>query len=162
MRQCIPSCSLAVVFFVSMLYFTYWKIENKGEVLDNFEKLLTHEQKQLYNKIKKERRTIYMQGYMLGLFLSILVIIYRKYKIGKDKLSNTSTLCIIFAVSFLTNYGYYILHPKSTYMVTHLTTQRQTEAWLKVYRAMQYNYHLGFVFGIIALILLSHGVCLVC
>ena len=53
MRQCIPSCSLAVVFFVSMLYFTYWKIENKGEVLDNFEKLLFQNKNNFIIKSKK-------------------------------------------------------------------------------------------------------------
>ncbi len=37
-------------------------------------------------------------------------------------------------------------------MLLHLSDKRQITEWLKIYRKMQYKFHLGFVFGIIAVI----------
>ena len=58
--------------------------------------------------------------------------------------------CTITAVMFLFQYFYYILSPRPDYMVLHLKTQEQKEGWLKVYRKMQIQYHIGLVIGIIA------------
>jgi hypothetical protein len=35
-------------------------------------------------------------------------------------------------------------------MLDHINSPEQTKAWLAMYREMQYNYHLGFVIGVIA------------
>mgnify|MGYP001492017370 CR=1 FL=1 len=56
MSLCLQSCSLSIVFFVSMFYFSVWKIEERTEDLNNFEKLLSPEQKEIYANIKQERR----------------------------------------------------------------------------------------------------------
>ena len=51
------------------------------------------------------------------------------------------------------NYLYYILKPKKDYMVPHLTTKPQREAWLAIYKEMQYRCKMGFVLGIVAFML---------
>tara|TARA_B100000035_G_C21018918_1_gene563212 strand:+ start:1758 stop:2183 length:426 start_codon:yes stop_codon:yes gene_type:complete len=141
-----------------MFYFSVWKIEERTEDLNNFEKLLSPEQKEIYANIKQERRNIYLSGYSIGFFLSIMAILYYRNN-SKTKLTKTNMICLIFTISFITNYFYYILSPKSNYMILHLDKQEEKEAWLKIYKSMQYNYHFGFVLGIIALLFLTHGTC---
>ena len=158
MNLCLQSCGLSIIFLVSMFYFSVWKMEERTEDLNKFESLLSEEQKQIYESIKKERRSIYLSGYSIGFFLSIIAILYYR-NTSKTKLTKTHMLCLIFSISFITNYFYYILSPKSNYMILHLHKQEEKAAWLKIYKSMQYNYHFGFVLGIIALLFLTHGTC---
>ena len=76
-------------------------------------------------------------------------------KFMKIKTSTMSLVCIIGAITFTTNYLYYILYPKTDYMLLHLNDKKQIEGWLNVYKSMQFKFHLGFVFGIIAVIIFS-------
>ena len=156
MKLCQVSCCLSLVFFVSMIYFSYFKMNYKDKGFKKFELSLLPNQRQIYEAIKKERSEIYTTGYILGLILSLFVIAY--YRSNKC-ISKVSVLCIIFSVSFVVNYFYYMLSPKTTYMVEHLETNEQKTLWVEVYTTMQYNYHVGFVFGILALVLLGNGVC---
>jgi hypothetical protein len=52
-----------------------------------------------------------------------------------------------------------MLSPKSDWMVLHFNTQSNKDAanWLRVYRGMQVNYHVGLVLGIAGTILLSNA-----
>ena len=59
-------------------------------------------------------------------------------------------VCIVGFIVFLTNYFYYILIKKSTYMIEHLNNKEQIKAWLDIYRSMQVRYHVGLVLGIFA------------
>jgi hypothetical protein len=40
-------------------------------------------------------------------------------------------------------------------MLNHLNSPEENKAWLEMYCEMKYNYHLGFVFGIIAVGMLA-------
>jgi uncharacterized membrane protein YkgB len=35
-------------------------------------------------------------------------------------------------------------------MLNHIKTNEKNKIWLEMYRTMQFNYHMGFVVGIIA------------
>jgi tetrahydromethanopterin S-methyltransferase subunit B len=35
-------------------------------------------------------------------------------------------------------------------MLNHINSPEQTKAWLTVYKTMQFNYHFGFVIGVVA------------
>jgi hypothetical protein len=59
------------------------------------------------------------------------------------------------ATCFLTNYFYYILSPKSDWMLNHMGNQKETSAWLEMYREMSFNYHAGLAFGIVAVGILA-------
>lgn len=153
---CKTSCCLSIIFFVSMIYFSYWKNSENNDTIKTFEHSLLPNQRQIFKSIKNERLNIYTQGYIIGLILSLCVVAYYR---NTKCMTRLSMLCIIFSISFIVNYFYYILSPKSTYMVEHLETTEQKTWWVKVYRQMQFNYHMGFVFGILALLLLSNGIC---
>lgn len=125
-----------------MIYF--YNATDKSDIVKQYKATLPIELQQRYEKITSERRWISYQGYMLGLLLSAVILYNRR------KMNTTSLVCTIMATCFLTNYFYYMLSPKSDWMLNHTTNQDQVHTWLLMYRAMSYNYHLGIVFGIIA------------
>ena len=91
-------------------------------------------------------------GLILGIVLSVLAVWYYKLK-------STKATCSVVAITLVTNFLFYILHPKSDWMVLHLDSQRSREAWLHIYRTMQREYHIGFVIGIIAVGFIGNGIC---
>jgi hypothetical protein len=144
---CHISCSIALVFVIGKIYF--YNATKNSKTVQNYRDKLPTNLKQLYDKISDERLRISIYGYVLGFFLS-LCIIYYNLKLKREKLSNTSLVCIVIATCFLTNYFYYMLTPKSEWMLNHINTPEQTKLWLQMYRTMSVYYHSGLVLGIIA------------
>jgi uncharacterized protein YacL len=138
---------IAVALIIAMIYFQ--NATSKSKIVQEYKKQLPSNLQNLYEKISAERLCLNYYGYALGLILSLIIIMYN-YTSKRNKLTNTSLVCLVIVVSFLTNYFYYILSPKSTYMLEHINSPEQTKAWLAMYREMQYNYHLGFVIGVVA------------
>lgn len=149
---CTLSCTISVVFVVAMIYMTY--MTTSSGIIKTYEHTLKPEQKALYQKIVQERTTTYYIGYGLGLLLAILFILYNT-RFRNVPLSAMPLVCIVVSLSFLTNYFYYVLSPKSTYMLDHLTTPEETKAWLIMYKGMQRNYHMGLLFGVVAVAFLG-------
>lgn len=137
---CAISCMISAIFIIGMIYF--YSMTEKSEIVKQYKKQLTPELQKRYEKITKERMTISFHGYGLGLILSFFIIYLRKRR-------TFSLVCTVMATCFLTNYFYYMLTPKSDWMLNHVNSPEQVKAWLKMYREMSYNYHMGIVFGII-------------
>jgi len=135
---CTISCMISAVFIIGMIYFYH-----KTDKSDYNAKLSPDLQKR-YDKITRERMLISCQGYVAGVILSLLIIFYRGIK------NPYSLVCTVMATCFLTNYLYYMLHPKSDWVLNHVETKEEVKAWLQMYREMQYNYHTGLALGIIA------------
>jgi hypothetical protein len=119
---------------------------------------LSPQQKMVYDKIASERLKISLQGYGLGFILSLFIIYYNYQK--THKLRSSITVCIVLATSFLTNYFYYILSPKTDWMLNHVEgteaqAKQQVQAWLQMYRTMQFYYHAGLVLGILGVGILA-------
>ena len=144
---CSATCLLATALIIAMIYFQ--NATTKSKIVQEYKKQLPSNLQNLYEKISAERMRLNYYGYMLGLILSLIIIFYN-YTSKRNKLTTTSLVCLVIVVSFFTNYFYYILSPKSTYMLEHINSPEQTKAWLAMYREMQYNYHFGFVIGIVA------------
>ena len=149
---CSITCSIAAVFLLAMIYFDISTLNS--DVVKKYKDSLPSDLQVVYDKIAKERLSISMTGYALGLVLSIIIIFYNT-RVKRNLFGAKSLVCIVVTTSFLTNYFYYTLSPKSDWMLNHLNTPEQNKAWLEMYRKMIYNYHLGFVFGIIAVGLLA-------
>ena len=150
---CGTTCIIAFVFLIANIY-TILSCSNVNK--DDFYNVLTATQKDKYSKIVEERKNIYYMGFGVGLILSLLAIFINK-KVFKSRLSNMSMICLVGSITFITNYLFYILYPKSDYMLLHLNDKKQIEEWLKIYKKMQYKFHLGFVFGIIAVMILCYS-----
>ena len=66
------------------------------------------------------------------------------------KMNNFSLVCIVTSTAFITNYFYYMLYPKTDWMLNHITNGEQSKLWLEMYKKMSLYYHSGLVLGIIA------------
>ena len=144
---CLLSCAISAIFIIGMIYF--YNMTGKSEIVKAYKEKMPPDLQKRYETISNERMRISYQGYALGFVLSLLVIFYN-YRFKGAKLSNTSLVCTVIAVSFITNYFYYMLSPKSDWMLNHMNSQDQVKGWLLMYREMQFNYHSGLALGIIA------------
>jgi hypothetical protein len=148
---CGITCIIALVFLIANIY-TIFSCSNNKELKKNFLNVLNEEQKITYEKIINERKNIYYSGYILGLLLSLIGYFSIK-KFTKMKFNKLSLICFVGAITFVTNYLFYILYPKSDYMLLHLNDKKQIQEWLNIYRTMQIKFHIGFVLGILAIMI---------
>jgi len=132
---------ISAVFIIGMIYF----YNMTSEIVKKYKKELSPELQKRYEKIAKERMKISYYGYGLGLLLSLFVLFCLKEK----KVRTFSLVCTVMATCFLTNYFYYMLSPKSDWMLNHIDSPDEIKAWLQMYREMSYNYHMGIALGII-------------
>ena len=144
---CNISCMISTFFIIGMIYF--YNMTYNNEVVKKYKGSLSEDLQKKYDAISRERMMISCQGYILGFCLSLLVIFYN-LQIKGVKLSNFPLVCTVMATCFLTNYFYYILSPKSDWMLNHMSDKKETTAWLEMYREMSYNYHAGLALGIMA------------
>ena len=144
---CAISCMISTIFIVGMIYF--YNMTNKSEIVKHYKSSLSSDLQKRYDNISEERRRISIHGYILGLILSLFIIFYN-LKIKGLHMRTFSLVCVVMATCFITNYFYYMLSPKSDWMLNHVSNQQETRAWLLMYREMSYNYHLGLVLGIAA------------
>ena len=159
MSCCGITCFVAILFLVANIY-TMMCVDCKELKVDLY-KVLNDKQKEIHQKIVDERKSIYFTGYAIGLALSIVVILFYKYAIilpnRRSQLPIWSIVCMVGAITFTTNYLYYILAPKTTYMIQHLENREQNEAWLNIYRTMQVKYPTGLVLGIVAIMIFAYS-----
>ena len=150
---CTLTCGLSLVFIISMIYMNNATSTNK--VVKHYEEQLPSNLQSLYQKIAKERLSIYYYGYILGFIISLIIIVINYQTKRAGQLTTTSIVCLVISVSFITNYFYYMLSPKTAWMLNNINTPEQTKAWLQMYRQMQYYYHMGLVLGIVAVAILA-------
>jgi len=149
---CTISCMISAVFIIGMIYF--YNMTDKSKIVKHYKETLPTDLQKRYENISKERMKISYYGYALGLLLSLLIIFYN-LKIKGSKLNTSSLVCTVMATCFLTNYFYYILSPKTDWMLNHINSSEQTKAWLQMYREMSYNYHSGLALGILGVGILA-------
>jgi len=138
---------ISAVFIIGMIYF--YNRTNKSEIVKHYKEKLSSDLQKRYDNISEERKKISIYGYILGFILSLLIVFYNLH-FKRVRMNNTSLVCTVMATCFLTNYFYYMLSPKSDWMLNHISNSEQVKAWLLMYREMSYNYHAGLVLGIIA------------
>jgi hypothetical protein len=144
---CTISCMISAVFIIGMIYF--YNMTDKSTIVKHYKEKLSSDLQKRYDKIAKERMTISYYGYALGVILSLIIIFYN-LKIKGAKMTTFALVCTVMATCFLTNYFYYMLSPKSDWMLNHMGNQEEVKAWLQMYREMSYNYHAGLALGIVA------------
>ena len=153
---CVMNCSIAIMFLTATIYLKL--TTSRSKQVDALKNVMNKTQSQHYEKIVKERRDISMKGYLLGLVLAFTVLFITKGS-KSIKISSTASVCLVGAITLATNYFYYILHPKSDYMILHLEEENQRLLWLSVYRNMQFKYHIGLLLGIVASMFLAKSMC---
>jgi len=146
----ITFCVVAAIFLGASIY-TIITCKQCSPFIE-YEKSLNSEQKVLYTQIVEERQKIYLTGLILGTILAFAYLYFNKLDLNPLKHS-----CIFVAIALVTQYMYYMLYPKSAYMVNNLENKDQSSKWLAVYKTMQYKYHVGMILGLVGYFLLSYG-----
>jgi|MDSZ01.1.fsa_nt_gb hypothetical protein len=150
MKFCMNYCLLGAAFLGSSIL-TMMACK-QGKNFSKFRNLLSEEQLRVYNFIAKERLSIYIQGLILGLLLAMLVTF-------NSTLVGTNKLCVFVVIALGINYLYYTIHPKTTYMLQHITSTEQNIAWLNIYKEMKLRSMIGVLLGLVGYILLGNGLC---
>jgi uncharacterized protein YacL len=150
MKFCMNYCLLGAAFLGSSIL-TMMACK-QGKNFTRFRSLLSDEQLRIYNFIAKERLSIYIQGLILGLLLAMLVTF-------NSSLVGTNKLCVFVVIALGINYLYYTIHPKTTYMLQHITSTEQNNAWLSIYKEMKLRSMIGVLLGLVGYILLGNGLC---
>ena len=135
-----------VFFFISVAFIcaTIATTNNVKHIKQDLLDQLTEKEKEIYAEIVEERKMIYYQGLLLGDFIATIYILFT---FDNDIYR---TLFVSIGLTFIVNYFYYILMPKSKYMLEYLDSPNENKAWLKIYRFMQVRYHAAFLYGLIA------------
>jgi uncharacterized membrane protein YgcG len=147
MSHCTVTCLISLVIVVAMIFMTIM-ISNDASV-KSYRDNLPEELQNKYDNVVSERRQIYFTGYLIGFVVAIFLIIIN-VRVLKKKMPVLAMVCMAVVVSTVVNLFYYMLYPKSHYMVTLLKTDKQREEWLRVYKSMQYYYYSSFAMGVIA------------
>ena len=142
---CYTSCVLSMAF-ISASIFVILNTE-KDEKIQKLLNELSPIQKQLYFNIQQERRMIYTKGFIGGFILSLIALYFMK-----EKMNRLGNLCMVGAITFTFSYFFYILSPKKYSMIESLDEKQDRVAWWEVYKVMQKYYHVGFIFGLLAVI----------
>jgi hypothetical protein len=146
---CLKSCAVGLVFIFATIFMTL--IIDKQKIFKDYVNSLNKEQLNKYNNIVNERKNISLNGYLLGLLLSLVFIVFN-YNL--KKISKGLVICLTSSIMFLTHYFHYILSPKTDWMVLHLDDKQRIE-WLKVYRTMQFSYHYSLLIGVLSVMIIS-------
>lgn len=149
--KCVSYCLIGSALLGSSLV-TMAASKSSGN-FKKFNDLLDQEQTKIYKDIHKERLKIYIAGLILGIFLAILVTQLSGFK------QNTN-ICLFVSIALGVNWMFYLLYPKSTYMLEHLKTPEQTKAWLGIYKEMKTRSYIGLILGAVGHILFGLGMCM--
>lgn len=146
----VPYCLIGFAFFFAMIMTS---LSCKEMEVTEFKETLDSELLQKYREIVNMRFRIWIEGLVLGLVVGVLFA----YFLG-SKTNRLGRACMLTAIMLFVNYMYYIMYPKPVYMLTELKNMKQVKEWNDVYKLMQFKYHLGLLFGIVAYFMISMGI----
>jgi uncharacterized protein YacL len=109
-----------------------------------FRASLTKDQLLVYEKIVKERQSLYLQGLVIGLIIATTTLF-----LTGNSLNPITSSCVYAGITLTVQYFYYTLGKKSPLMVNYLQTDEQVMLWNQVYTKMQRKYHVGMLMGLI-------------
>lgn len=147
------NCYTSAILGLAMLgasFLTLTTDEHKHKIKLAFP---TSELDRIYTGIVTERRNIFIQGLILGLFISYYVSNLFEQK------NNFHKITLFLAVTLMVSVVYYFLIPKSDYMLNYLKTEEEIKSWLEIYKYMKLKYFLGFLFGFLSAIPIAYSLC---
>jgi hypothetical protein len=142
---------LIACIFIGASIYTMIKCKECPPFIE-YKATLNDKQKRAYNDIVAERQNIYLKGLVVG---SIVGLVYLWHNHGSI---NIYTHSIVFtAITLGIQYLFYMLYPKSKWMLNVLETREQIDGWLEVYKFMKGRYHIGMLLGLMGYLTLSYG-----
>ena len=150
MVKCLSFCLIGAALLGSMIMTML--VSKKSKPFVTFMSLLDDNQQQIYKSVIRERTNIYVQGLVIGVALALLITYHTGFK-------TIGNVCLFIVVSLGFNWAYYLLYPKTTYMLNHLSSSDQVKAWLAIYREMKFRSYSGLLLGIVGYLLIAVGWC---
>ena len=138
---------LALIFIIAKIFILFTITLSYSKAQKDLNNSLDEKQQEAYKKIISERRRIYIMGYIIGIVLSVFTILLNLFVFKQNR---TAVRCLSVIIVSLTSYFFYILYPKSQYMIQVIETKEQINNWLSIYKSMQFKFHTSFLLGIIA------------
>ena len=145
-------CLIGFTLFFASIYMSYLKKDN--DIFINFNKLLNEKQKSIYQKIIRERMSIYISGSVLGLVTGIIYFVQSK--------NDNYKICKFLTIIYVIKLGFYKIYPKSPLLLYSLTTKSQTDAWADIYTEMKNRWIQSILTGFIGYILIGNYLCKKC
>lgn len=149
-RICGTACFVAVVFALSTLLFPL--LLNRGVVAGYRSRLPPAAQAAL-GVATKERAMLAFQGLVLGMIVGAIAVLLM------GKRGKAAGVCVLASVAFVVQFLYYMLSPKSAWVVQHLRSAEQRKDWVRVYREYQKAYYGSIAIGVIGAGVLGYGLC---
>lgn len=107
-----------------------------------FQHSLDAKQTQIYKKIVKERKKIGTYSLIYGVLTGILMALLLEKYLNTSQRTHRVLIYLASVASFIfVAQKFYILYPKSTYMIHHLRQENQLKLWMDQYRGMQICFH---------------------
>lgn len=150
------NCYLAGTIGIGLLGATIYTMTAQPTV-NEYRSKLKQDALDAYDRIVKERSTIYIQGLVLGLIVSYILLFRVSPLKQLTNMFHRTTLS--FAIVVLVSSGYYCISPKSDYMLNHVTNGEESRAWLEMYKSMKHRYMAGFILGSCVAIPLVYSFC---
>jgi len=147
------NCYVSALAGFSLLGGSLWTMGATIGESDRLKRVLQPEQVLVYQGIVRERRNLYIQGLVLGLLTAFFAQNYLRVR------NMFHSVCLFLAVTLFVTVMYYTIAPKSDFMLRHLKTPEEVEAWLDVYKNMKYRYIFGFVLGAFSSVAFSRMFC---
>jgi len=147
------NCYVSALAGFSLLGGSLWTMGATIGETDRLKRVLQPEQVLVYQGIVRERRNLYIQGLVLGLLTAFFAQNYLRVR------NMFHSVCLFLAVTLFVTVMYYTIAPKSDFMLRHLKTPEEVEAWLDVYKNMKYRYIFGFVLGAFSSVAFSRMFC---
>jgi hypothetical protein len=132
-------CYVAIAFMFADLYLMVVKKNDYEKSLD------TEEEIKMYYNVKKERMIIYAIANIIA-FMLIRNLIFMNIKGNND----INTTCLYTAIYSITIYFIYTLWPKKYWMLDTVSTRSDSQEWLKKYKYMKMQWHVGLLLGVIS------------
>ena len=139
------SCIIGITFLISGLSMSILKRDTS--IFKDFYNLLDNEQKSIYDKIVKERISIYFYGMLFGIALGA----YYYYKYPND----SYRLCKFLAIIYIVKLGFYYIYPKRPLMLYSLKNQKQVEARANIYTEMKSKWIKSIMIGFVGYLLIG-------
>lgn len=121
------NCYCFILYFILIAYLSIFGITMfyHGD-LEKMIQLMDDKQRAIYKSIRQERLQHYLTGLAAGVVLSLPTLYLIK--------DNTTKVCASGIILMSAASIVYYLLPKSTFMIKHLNSQEQKEAWMNVSR----------------------------
>ena len=146
---CVKTCMLSSVI---LFWFICGMLMNKKTPeYTNLMNSLSTEQKDKFAAIVKERTHIFKIASVVSCMITLAVL----YNLKGKRFSFNKHVCI-FIVSFVFLMSLiYMTYPKSDYMIRHLSSQEQRDAWVNMKTNMGLKKYFGLGIGIFVYSLFS-------